>query len=71
MPAKQTILHEDIKIKSLKVCPAAVLTALTMLLAGPGMSGERSREKKVKGPKAQGRVKKVKGPRARRNRRSS
>ena len=38
---------------------------------GPGMSGERSREKKVKGPKAQGRVKRVKGPRAQRNRRSS
>src|SRR5215216_4473007 len=37
----------------------------------PGMGGERVREKKVKGPKAQGRVKRVKGPRARRNRRSS
>jgi len=37
----------------------------------PGMGGERVQEKKVKGPKAQGRVKRVKGPRARRNRRSS
>jgi curved DNA-binding protein CbpA len=37
----------------------------------PGMGGERVREKKVKGPKAQGRVKRVKGPRARRYRRSS
>jgi curved DNA-binding protein CbpA len=37
---------------------------------GAGMSGGRSPEKKVKGPKAQGRVKRVKGPKARRNRSS-
>ena len=36
-----------------------------------GMSGRRSREKKVKGPKAQGKVKRVKGSRAWRNKRSS
>jgi hypothetical protein len=36
-----------------------------------GLSGRKPREKKVKGPKARGRVKRVKGPRARRNRRSS
>ncbi len=36
-----------------------------------GMSGRRLREKKVKAPKAQGKVKRVKGPRAWRNKRSS
>jgi curved DNA-binding protein CbpA len=38
---------------------------------GSEMSGRSSREKKVRGPKAQGRVKRVKGPRARRNKGSS
>jgi curved DNA-binding protein CbpA len=36
-----------------------------------GMSSRKPREKKVKGPRAQGRVKRVKGPKARRNGRSS
>ena len=36
-----------------------------------GTSSRKPREKKVKGPKAQGRTKTVKGPRVRRNRRRS
>lgn len=36
-----------------------------------GTSSRKPREKKVKGPRSQGRTKTVKGPRARRNRRSS